>query len=71
MVLTVYEGRFGLQLDPARITYVEDVYDAASVRYARVHFKCGTCCLQAPPCDLLDDDGDLFDALVKAGCRAA
>jgi hypothetical protein len=71
-ILTIYEGRFGLQLDPARITHVEDVYDLASVRYARVHFKGGPRCEPAaPPCDLLDDDGDIFDALVMAGCRAA
>lgn len=70
-MLTVYEGRYGLELDPARITKVEDIYDAEWTRYARVHFKTGARCLQAPPCDVLDSDGDVFDALVKAGCKAA
>lgn len=70
-MLTVYEGRFGLQFDPARITHVEDVYDADWVRYARVHFKWNSYGLQAKPCDILDGDGEVFDALVKAGCKAA
>jgi hypothetical protein len=69
-MLTVYEGQFGLQLDPARITHVEDVYDAEWTRYARVHFKEFNF-QPVPPCDLLDDDSEVFDALVKAGCKAA
>jgi hypothetical protein len=70
-MLTVYEGRFGIQLDPARITHVEDVYDLGWARYARVHFKWSGHGLQAKPCTVRDDDGDLLDALVSAGVRAA
>lgn len=69
-MFTIHEGRFGLQLDPARITHVEDIYDADWTRYARVHFKSFRL-LDVPPCDVPDADGDVFDALVKAGCKAA
>jgi hypothetical protein len=70
-MLTAYEGRFGIQLDPARITHVEDVYDLAWARYARVHFMWNGYGVPAKPCTLGDDGGDLYDALVTAGVRAA
>jgi hypothetical protein len=71
-VLTIYEGRFGLQLDPTKISRVEDVYDADWTRYARVHFKWfGNYGGPANPCTILDKDGEVHDALVKAGVQAA